>query len=670
MEWFSELASWANANEGLIAMLIGIGGLLAFVVRQQVTAKAVAQAREPVPAKVVIRPIDEETSAVLTETLAGYGGRPEVSEGVLTAAFLDADDAARAALRALPAAAGPIEVLVLAQGAAVPGGAGREGQVLTTGTIRRALLDASDLEVRSSADPHLPFAIGETRGNAGVVRRWALPAAGVGLTLLGAVWFLSGPQPAEQPIRSIAVLPLQNLSGDPEQDYFADGVTEDLIGALSRIGELRVPSHRSVLRFKGTTEPLPDVAAELGVAALIEGSVRREGERVRITVQLVMGAADEHLWHESYDEDLRGILALQARIARAVAGRVKLTLAPSELERLAIDRWVVPSAYDAYLRARELDRVQKGWASPAIIEHLERAVALDAEFASARVWLADAYLSAPGFGHGPPHEFMPKARAQAIKALELGAIEANIPLAWIAILYDWDWAEASERFQRVRKAAPHSFYGGAAQLGQGSLLCIRGEWETGMQQMRAGAAMDPLYLPFRTTQLEFEARRRRYDAAIDGANALLAIDSNLSHAYIVAWMAHAWKGEWDESVSVWTRFMKVIGADPERLVQIYRQHGVRALTQARLEIDLKRRKTNYASAVRIAIWYLAHGDSDAAFAWLEKAYQERDPQLVYVFNLYPNFDPVRDDPRFAALAERVGLPLVAPDGPLAAPRPD
>ena len=257
--------------------------------------------------------------------------------------------------------------------------------------------------------------------------------------------------------KSIAVLPFVNMSADPDQEYFADGVTEDLIGALAGIKALRVPSHRSVLRFKGTKESLPQIAAELGVDALIEGRVRRVGDQVRITAQLVK-SSDEHIWHQSYDEDLREILTLQARIARAVADRVQVTLTASETERLTIERSVVPAAYDAYVRARKLQRIQFGFAATEIVELLEQAVALDPDFVSAHVWLAYAYWSVAVYNFAPSKGQTPKARAHAEKALALGGVEANITLGNIAAYYDWDNAKATELYQSVRDARPHTAF--------------------------------------------------------------------------------------------------------------------------------------------------------------------------------------------------------------------
>ena len=373
--------------------------------------------------------------------------------------------------------------------------------------------------------------------------------------------------PEAAPIRSIAVLPLQTLSGDPEQAYFADGVTEDLIGALAGISALRVPSHCSVLRFKGTTESLPQIAAELGVDALIEGSVRRVGDQVRITVQLVKGSFDEHIWHQRYDEDLREILALQARIARSVADRVKVTLTAGETERLVTASAVVPAAYDAYVRARQLDRVRFGFAAPEIIELLERAVALDPNFVSAHVLLAGRYWSAAVYNYAPAEAVVPNARAHAQRALELGGVEVNISLGWLASFYEWDWAQARELFQRVRDARPNTGDASHAQVGQGVVLCVLGEWERGLKEMREGHASAPLYFALRAFVLDYESRARRYDAAIEGSNAVLAIEPNLPQAYLALWQAHWWKGEFDEAVAANANLLKQLGMDPAPLTR-------------------------------------------------------------------------------------------------------
>lgn len=351
------------------------------------------------------------------------------------------------------------------------------------------------------------------------------------LALLAAMVWLAriGAEPDPLPIRSIAVLPLLNLSGDPSETYFADGVTEDLIGALAGISSLRVPSHRSVSRYRGTTEPLPEIAADLSVDALVEGSVRREGERVRITVQLVRGTTDEHLWHDSFDEDAKDILALQARIARSVAERVRATVSDAAIVAAERERSVVPAAYDAYLRARQIDRVEYGWATDAIVDHLERAVELDPEFGIAHAWLANAYFSAAVYNYRSAASVVDAARTHAQRAISLGAVEGDSPLGHIASFHDWNFEEGRERFRRVQRARPGTLYAGWAQLGEGMLLCALGEPEAGLAAMREASRVDPVYLVPRAYVHDYESRTRDFSAALEGALALIAIPPSLGH---------------------------------------------------------------------------------------------------------------------------------------------
>jgi serine/threonine protein kinase/TolB-like protein len=477
------------------------------------------------------------------------------------------------------------------------------------------------------------------------------------------------PVPVPAPIRSIAVLPLQNLSDDPEQAYFADGVTEDLIGALAGIKALRVPSHRSVLRFKGTTESLPQIAAELEVDALIEGTVRRVGNQVRITVQLVKGS-DEHIWHQTYDEDLREILALQARIARAVADRVKVTLTAGETDRLTTERSVVPAAYDAYVRARQLQRSRFGASAVEIVELLERAVALDPEFVSAHVWLAQAYWAVAIYNFAPSKVQAPKARAEAEKAVALGGVEANLTLGNLAAYYDWDNAKAVALYQSVRDARPNTAFSADAWGLKGMVLCVLGEWETGLNQMREGNDADPLYFAQRGWTLSYEARSRRYDSAIAGSKALLAIEPNVPNAYLALYQAHWWKGEIDEFVAVNASYVKQLGMDPAPFLAAYSNGGIRAYMRTWIAFWQDWWSRTGAGAVWVAQFYAYLGEADLAFEWLERGYDERDSHLSSVFNTNPAFDPIRDDPRFAALAERVEIRIVEPDGPLVTPPAD
>ncbi len=402
---------------------------------------------------------------------------------------------------------------------------------------------------------------------------------------------------------------------------------------------------------------------------------------MRITVQLVKGGADEHLWHESYDGDLSDILAVQERIARSVAVRVEATLKRGESEGPAAERSVVPAAYDAYLRARQLDRVRTGWASPEMIQRLESAVALDPGFGSAHYWLADALVWSAVFQQSPAKELMPRARTLAMTALELGAVEAHGVLGSVAALYDWDWAEARAHFERVRETRPNTLFAVASQQTEGRLLFALGSWEPGLEQMRKGAAtVDPIYLLPSAWVHDFEARARRYDVAIKGSKTLLTIDPELPQAYNTLWWAHSWKGEFDEAVAALEGVLRLTGTTESRssdpypdaspLLAVYQKAGFRAYLRAWIGGWEEMWKARGVWAPYIAQYYARLGEADLAFEWLERAYQDRNPHLVFVFNAVPDFDPIRSDLRFVELAERVGIPLVEPDGPLAAPLPD
>ncbi len=405
--------------------------------------------------------------------------------------------------------------------------------------------------------------------------------------------------------------------------------------------------------------------------ALIEGTVRREGNTLRVTIQLVQGAQDRHLWHEQYDEDTRSVLELQGRIAQDVARRVDVTLRPGESEQFAAKRPVVPAAYDLYLRARHIDRVRHGWSSPQTVDLLERAVAIDPEFADAHWWLAVSYRNLAMYGFAPPGEALNRARALTNRAVALGRVRSAHELGWIA-LFEWRFGEA-ERVWRKFLAAGHDPTRPsvtASHLGLGMLASVQGRPE-GLEQMRRAIALKPhpFFVQFPIFVGEMEARHRRYDAAISRARALLEAEPSLLHGHVVLWAAYSWKGDFDAAVSAWAELTRRLGSDPRPIQEAYRESGIRAAVEVELAFQLERRKNAYVSASQIAERYAALGDREGALHWLERAHEERDPQLIFAFNLNPTFDAVRDDPRFSALAKRVGLPLVAANGPLLEPLP-
>ena len=225
-------------------------------------------------------------------------------------------------------------------------------------------------------------------------------------------------------------------------------------------------------------------------------------------------------------------------------------------------------------------------------------------------------------------------------------------------------------FEKIREDRPHTIYSAEARVGQGVVHCVLGEWEMGRKQMREGSDADPLYFAQRALVLDYASRSRRYDAAIAGAHALLAIEPNLPHAYLALWQAHWWKGEFDDAVAANASLLKQLGMDPAPFLEAYRKGGIRAFLQSSITYWEAWWSSYGVGAVWLAQFYAYLGEADLAFEWLERGYQERDPQLTNTFNANPAFDPIRADPRFAALAERVGIPIVEPDGPLVTPPED
>lgn len=295
MDWLSALIDWANQNEGLLALLGGVGALLISLRKQRAETAAWTQATEPVPAKVVVRPVSEGHVAAISSVLSGYGGQVSSEGETLTAQFPDPDDAARAALGVQQALStedrSVTEILLCERSAPLPESAeGNRGTVHATGPICKALLDAPDLAVNPSRDGGLPFVIeaAPARSPLDKVKRWVLPAVGAALVVLGATWLFFSSEPEQELIRSIAVLPLENLSQDPEQEWFSDGMTEELIGEIAKNPSLKVISRTAAMRYKNTDKPLREIGRELDVEAVLEGSAQLVDGQVRINTRLIL----------------------------------------------------------------------------------------------------------------------------------------------------------------------------------------------------------------------------------------------------------------------------------------------------------------------------------------------------------------------------------------------
>jgi TolB-like protein/Flp pilus assembly protein TadD len=486
-------------------------------------------------------------------------------------------------------------------------------------------------------------------------RRWVLATACVVLALSSVAdhIFSHVVHTAPPAIRSLAVLPLQNLSGDASQEYFADGMTEAVIGDLSVIPGLRVVSRTSAMQFKGTHESAPEIARRLSVDALVEGAVSRAENRVRIDVQLIRGPTDDHVWSASYERELRDVLALESEIAHAVARQVEITVADDRLRGI---RSVAPDVYDNYLKGRfALNRNTKPDAKESIA-YFEAAIAADPSFALAYSGMATAYtdLGRVLFG-ASPHEARPKVFAAARKALSLdpNLIEAHVQLG-DALQKDWQWKEADAEFRRAVELAPNS---AAANTMLGRYLICLGRFDEAIAAAERGKTLDPLAL--RGEHLGWILfMSRRYKEAIRAIEGVLAIRPDDANALWELGFARLFDRQPSKAVDALERSAEVTERSPAVLgvlVHAYAAAGRVIDAQRILDEMIDRQRREYVPSAAFVNAYLGLGDREHTFLWLERGFDERSNILQYL-KVHPVFDDIRSDRRFSNLVRRVGLP--------------
>jgi TolB-like protein/Flp pilus assembly protein TadD len=461
-------------------------------------------------------------------------------------------------------------------------------------------------------------------------------------------------------IKSLAVLPLKNLSGDPAQEYLADGMTEEIIGRLSMIRGLRVISRTSVMGFKDTHVSVPEIAKTLGVDAIVEGSVIRDGGRVRVHAQLIRAATDEHFWSQTYDRELGDALLLESEVAQAIAGRVEVTVTGAEHARLVAARQVSPDVYESYLKGQFTET--KGNSPAAMKEsivYFEDAIKKDPAFAPAYLGLARAYdrLGQPGVGGAPPSEVRPKLISAARKALEL---DPELPGAH-ALMGDlhqiqWEWSDAEREYKLALDLSPND---AGANLAFSSWLLFQGRSEEALAWSRRARELEPFYITGTTIGWTlFQARH--YDEAIRELRSDLAVRRDDGSTYWSCWFlgyALIANGQPGEAIPVLEKALALSERNPAVIGVLVRAyvHAGRRTEALRLLGELKRRqRTGYVPAAAFVNAYLGVSDNEQAFAWLERAYQEHSQILQYI-KVHPFFDPLRDDPRFADLVRRVGF---------------
>jgi TolB-like protein/DNA-binding winged helix-turn-helix (wHTH) protein/Tfp pilus assembly protein PilF len=474
----------------------------------------------------------------------------------------------------------------------------------------------------------------------------------------------AGSRPPE--IHSLAVLPLSNLSGDPEQEYFADGMTDELITNLAQISALRVISRTSVMHYKGTTKTLPQIARELNADAVLEGSVQRSGDHVRIRAQLIYAATDRHLWAESYEGSLRDVLDLQNKVATEIAREIKIQVRPEEKTRLASTRPVDLEAHEAYLKGRYYlnQRTEKGFQQS--VRYFNEATQKDSDYPLGYAGLADSYILLGEYSLLPAKEAFAKARTAATSALELddSLAEAHNALAAVKVDYDWDWPGAEREFRRAIELNPgyataHQWYA--------ELLSQIGRHDEALAEIKLAEQLDPFSLIINVVHGDALRTAGRYNLSIEQLQKSLEIDPNFAHAHFHLGMSYLRKVAFADAIG---EFQKAVSLSPNvtdykgGLGYAYAVAGNRAEARKLLEELKARSKQRYVPCFYIAGIYAGLGEKDQAIANLEKAYEQHEQGLA-VMKREPMFDPLRSDARFQELLRRMNLPLDVPTAALA-----
>src|SRR5262245_57991239 len=458
-------------------------------------------------------------------------------------------------------------------------------------------------------------------------------------------------------ISSLAVLPLENLSGDPSQEYFADGMTDELIGDLAKIRGLQVISRTSAMRYKGTNKPLSEIASELRVDAVIEGTVLRSGARVQVRAQLIRAATDRHLWSETYERDLRDVLALQSEIAQAVAREIQIKIMPAERARLTTNRPVNRKAYDDYLQGRYLywnRRTEENLHKA--ISFFQSAVKEDPIYAPAYVGLADCYnyLGTEQISAMPPIDARRRAEEAANKALEIDneMAEAHASLGFVKH-FNWDWTAAEQEFKLAIELNPNYAY---AHDCYASFLVSKGRTEEAIAETNRAQELDPFSLAISVKRGFILENARRYDEAIEQLRRVIARDQNDYQAHWFLGHTYAASGRFEEAIAV-SEKAAALSRTPGALGFLgmcYGLAGRRAEAKKILNELLELNRRRYVTPPALANVYIGLGDKDQAFFWLEKAYQDRSNYLAYL-KVFPGCDSLRSDPRIDDLLRRMGL---------------
>jgi TolB-like protein/Tfp pilus assembly protein PilF len=466
---------------------------------------------------------------------------------------------------------------------------------------------------------------------------------------------LSGPI-IESPIESLVVLPLTSLSVQAEEDYFEDGMTEALIANLAKIGALRVISRTSAMQYKGVKKPLPEIARELNVEAVVEGSVMRVGDRVRITAQLIEAATDELIWGESYDRELCDILTLQSDVARAIAGEIRIKLTPQEQVRLTRVQQIDPEAHEFYLKGRYHWNKRTNQALLKAIECFQHATEKDATYALAFAGLADCYNVLGFYSLLPPKEAFPKAKAAAEKAMQIDdtIAEAHASLAFAKFYHDWEWSAAESEFKKALELNPgyataHHWYAEFLAAMQLPGSCI--------DEFKRAHELDPLSLIIGAGMGWAFFFARQYDNAIEHCQKTLEMDAAFIPARLFLGQSYVQIAKYDEAIAEFEKALELSGRATEILAELGHALAAAGRTadahQVLLEL-MRLLESKHVSAYGIAIVHIGLGDKEQAFDWLERAFAERS-HFMPLTTIDPRLDCLRTDRRYEQLVDRIGL---------------
>jgi TolB-like protein/Tfp pilus assembly protein PilF len=456
--------------------------------------------------------------------------------------------------------------------------------------------------------------------------------------------------------RRIAVLPLANLSSDAKDEIFSDGMTEELISALSKIAGLRVIARTSVMRYKDSKKPIGEISKELNVSAILEGSIRKAGNKIRIAIQLVDPETEEQMWSEKYDRDLGDIFAVQSEIAQKVAEELEVEI--KKAEKLSLGKKATDSkeAYALYLEGRHFLNTRTEESLKKAIERFEKALEKDPQYALAYTGLADSYAVLALLEFLPPKEAFPKARTAAEKALEIDnkLAEAHTSLGVVKFQYDWDWEGAENEFKRALELNPsyapaHQFYG--------DFLKSQGRFDEAFSEMSYAGALDPLSLSINTGIGHVLYLSRQYDRAIEQYGKTIKLDPNFIQARLWFGRPFLQKRMYKEAITELVHAVTLSGESTISLAMLGHANGTAGKkdeAEKILEKLTERSKNQYVPSYWIAMIHVGLGDKDRAFTWLERAFQERSSWLAWT-KVEPRFDSLRADPRFDSLLVRMRL---------------